>query len=131
MLFASGELVWPSFVGIYALDLTSGHTRTVPHCGTAIGDVALDGGYAYMLADHALLCRASLTTGTQSVQMLVATPNVIIDGFAVSSAAFAYAMHRRGDQTELRVAEWSNGNWRTFLTTMTVEHIAVASTATR
>ncbi len=127
MLFASGELVWPSFVGLYALDLGTGRTRTLPHCGTMIGDVALEGSTVYMLADHATLCRVSLT-GATSVQMLVASPDTVVEGFAVSSAAFAYSVRRRGDQPELRVAQWSNGQWRTFLTAVTVEHVAVDAT---
>ncbi len=127
LLFANGELVWPSFIGLHALDLDTGRTRTIPHCGTSLGDVALEGSTVYMLADHAVLCRVSLASG-QSVQTLVSSPDTVIEGFAVSSAAFAYSMRRRGEQPELRVAQWSNGQWRTFLTAVTVEHIVVDAT---
>jgi len=128
LLFANnGALVWASAIDIHVLDLGTGRMRTLAHCGTAITDIALEGSYVYVLADHAALCRVSLTS-TPSVQMLVSSPDTIVDGFAVSSAAFAYAMRHRGGQPELHVAQWGNGLWRTFPTTVTVEHVVVDDT---
>jgi hypothetical protein len=124
LLFTSGMLVWASAVDVHVLDLGTGRARTLPHCGTAITDLALEGSYVYVLADHALLCRTSLTS-TPSVQMLVSSPDTVVDGFAVSSAAFAYAMRHYGGQPEVHMAQWGNGQWRTFPTTVTVEHIVV------
>jgi hypothetical protein len=128
LLFASGELVWASAVDVHALDLGTGRTRTLPHCGTAITDLALEGSYVYVLADHQVLCRVSVSSSPASVQMLVNSPNTIIDGFAVSSAGFAYAMRRPGGQPGVHVAEWSTGLWRTFATQVTVEHLVVDAT---
>ncbi len=128
MLFANGELVWPSFVGVYALDLLTGRTRTLPQCGTTVSDIALEGSTLYMLADHAMLCRVSLATGTQHVQMLVASPNAVIQGFAVSALVVAYSLRRIGDQPEVRVVAWSNGQSRTYPTALTAEHIVVDAT---
>lgn len=127
LLFASGALIWASAIDVHVLDLGSGRARTLPHCGTSITDLALEGSYVYVLADHELLCRVSLTSAP-SVQVLVSSPDTVIDSFAVSSTGFAYAMRHRGGQPELHVAQWANGQWRTFPTAVTVEHIVVDDT---
>lgn len=127
MLFASGELVWPSILDVHVLDLATGRTRTLPHCGTTIGDIALEGGSVYILADHAMLCRVSLTN--PHVQMLVNAPNTVVEGFGVSSVAVALSMRRRGEQPELRVVQFSNGQIHDFPTAVTAEHIVVDATS--
>ncbi len=125
LLFANGALVWASAIDVNVLDRASGRRRTLPHCGTAITDLALEGSYVYVLADHTALCRASLTAAPPSIEMVASTPSTVVDGFAVSSAAIAYAMHRRGEQPEMHVVQWANGQRRKFLTTVTVERVVV------
>jgi len=123
-LFAThGELVWASFIGVHALDPATGRTRSLSHCGQVITDVALDDGYVYVLADHALLCRVPLASGS-GVQLVAASPGAIIDGFAVSSAAVAYSQRRVGDQPILRVIQW-NGQIRDHVCAVSAEHVAI------
>ena len=126
LVLASGALVWGSFIGVHALDLATGQARSLAHCGTVIGDVAVEGAYVYVLADHSQLCRVPLAAG-HGVQMLVNAVGAVVEGFAVSSAAVAYSYRRRGDQPELRVMEWS-GQSRSFPTSATVEHVVVDAT---
>lgn len=126
MVLSGGTLVWPSFIGVHALDLATGQSRSLSHCGTVMGDVAVEGAYVYVLADHALLCRVPLASG-RGVQMLLSPPDAVIEGFAVSSAAVAYSIRRRGEQPELRVMQW-NGQSRTFATAVTVEHVVADAT---
>ena len=126
MVAAGGALVWPGFVDVHALDLATGRARSLAHCGTVVGDVAVLGAWVYVLADHAQLCRVPLATG-RGVQMLVAAEGAVVDAFAVSSAAVAWSYRRRGDQPELRVMPWS-GQLRSFPTAVTVEHVAVDGT---
>jgi hypothetical protein len=126
-LVVSGtEIVWPSFIGVHALDTTTGRTRSLSHCGTAVQDIAVFGPHVYVLADHSVLCRVPLATG-QSVQMLVQAPGVIIDGFAVSAAAVAYATRKVGDQPGLRVMTWG-GVIHDYVTAVPIEHIAIDAT---
>jgi hypothetical protein len=126
-LFAAhGELAWASFIGVHALDPRTGQTRSLSHCGQVITDVAMNDGYVYVLADHALLCRVPFATGT-GVQGLVGAPGVVIDGFAVSSAAIAYSQRRVGDQPFLRVMQW-NGQFRDHVCAASAEHVAIDAT---
>ncbi len=126
-LFAArGELVWASFIGVHALDPRTGRTRSLSHCGQVITDVAMDDGYVYVLADHALLCRVPFAAGT-GVQLLVGSPGAVIDGFAVSSAAVAYSQRRVGEQPILRVIQW-NGQIRDHACAVSAEHVAIDAT---
>jgi hypothetical protein len=126
MLFASGQLIWPSFIGVHALDLSTGQTRSLSHCGTAIGDIAIEGAFVYVLADHAQLCRVGLAPNS-SVQMLVNRPDTVIEGFAVSSAGVAYSVRGRGEQPEMRVLQW-NGTASAYPTAVTADRIAIDAT---
>jgi outer membrane protein assembly factor BamB len=125
-LFATqGELVWASFIGVHALDPSTGRTRSISHCGQVITDVALDDGWIYVLADRAQLCRMPMSG--QSVQLLVGSPGAIIDGFAVSSAGVAYSQRRLGQQPILRVIQW-NGQIRDHVCAASAEHVAIDAT---
>jgi hypothetical protein len=125
-LFAThGELVWASFIGVHALDPSTGHTRSLSHCGQVITDVALEDGWVYVLADRALLCRVPLHG--QAVQLVAAAPNTVIDGFAVSSAGVAFSQRHVGDQPILRVVQW-NGSMRDHACAVSADQIAIDGT---
>jgi len=126
MVRVGHELVWPSFVDLHAFDVTTGRARSLAHCGTVIGDVAVEGAYVYVLADHAHLCRVPLATG-RGVQGMVDAVDAVVEGFAVSSAAVAWSYRVRGGQPELRVMQWT-GQYRSFPTAVTVEHVAADAT---
>jgi hypothetical protein len=126
LFVAHGELVWASFIGVHALDPSTGRTRSLAHCGQVVTDVALDDGWVYVLADRALLCRVPLATGT-GVQLVAASPGAVIDGFAVSSAGVAYSQRRVGEQPILRVIQW-NGQIRDHVCAVSAEHVAIDAT---
>jgi len=126
MIMAGSELVWPSFTGVHALDLATGIARSLAHCGTVIGDIAVEGAYVYVLADHSRLCRVPLASGA-GVQSMVDAVGAVVEGFAVSSAAVAWSYRRIGEQPELHVMQW-NGRASWFPTALTVDHVAVDAT---
>ncbi|HEY1955222.1 MAG TPA: hypothetical protein VGH28_06405 [Polyangiaceae bacterium] len=126
MILAGHELVWPSFIGVHTLDLVTGSSRSLAHCGTVIGDIAVVGAYVYVLADHARLCRVPLASGA-GVQRMVEAVDAVVEGFGVSSSAIAWSFRARGEQPELRVMQW-NGQSRSFPTAVTVEHVVVDAT---
>ena len=125
LFWAHGELVWASFIGVHALDPSTGRTRSLSHCGQVITDIAVDDGWVYVLADHAMICRVQLSG--QRVELVAAPPNAVIDGFAVSSAGVAYSQRRVGEQPFLRVIQWTT-QIRDHVCAVSAEHVAMDAT---